>query len=247
MCKRTLPPVPKRPEEDPVISRRCGSPPTSLDLQPFFYTSLMTTIPAPGQVKPPKRKPQPVSQRLNDFYIKVCKNESDYQTLIRPDIPNGEPAKNYTHVDHDEEPIYKIPDLNPELPDSGLIVESALYSIMDRFNRTKQKFLENCPLGFTKDERRKFCLRLEYLEHDIDIDWKVFSEKVVDFSYDDLTLIDEFSCRHAIPPMEIVLEYWHSLYVSGSPKCLKSASKETVIDILRELRREQFLHQMGWD
>lgn len=270
----STPPTPQ-PRFRSLDNSSCGTPPTTLDECPFFFEemkiklckptlerkktiydqSFMPEFDAKAKLAVMRHKNKILankpSDRLSAFLKDVCQNESDYQALIQR--RNVEVTDDYQ-----TDAIYDIPRLNPATTTIPKVqVESTLYQIMDRIHKTQWRpfsqsrlnmcFVEICPFGMTQEDRCKFCLRLELLEHDQSMDWKIFAECVMNVSNDDLTLIDEFGARHAVPPVEIVLEHWYNLSQIDRRLCKETADLSSIIKVLKMKDRVQLIKEMGWE
>lgn len=266
----TLPPLHRG------LSRRCGQPPASLDTPPFFYDQLKQPVPVKSLQRAVTRQPtrfiyddeallreagietnreqyrrtvnhkmnlltkQP-SKRLSRFMYSVCRDEHEYQALIRND---ENPIDHYS-----QEAIYSVPKLT-EAKNSEESIEKTLYKILQRIQENKTCFIDtpdSCPLELTSDERKKFCLRLEFIDVDLlSGGWKEFASEIIRLDNDDLTLIDEFAAKYALPPVEVILEHWYNLALFDNERCRLPASKDTIKQVLRQMGKENLLHEMGW-
>lgn len=258
-----------------VVSRSCGLPPATLDEPPFFYDELTKPVPVntnpPGRVNPIMvgpaveidtklkavgigdadrdivyshrqaiRRMEP-SVRFNKF-IKSVYQDKQYETLFKRVTTSNDGLNDTYGV---EPSIYDIPLVDCPA-DNNESVEHTIHNILQRLRDKRHVFL-NKEFGLSMEEWEKFTLRLEFTETDMKSGgWKDFAVEVVLLEPDDLRLIDEVCARHGLSILVVMLEHWHYLHVLGSRKCLKEASKESIIFVLRKLSKRNLLDLLGW-
>lgn len=115
-------------------------------------------------------------------------------------------------------------------------VDNTLMMMLNRLPSYSDQNYRPCPLGMSRQEREKFCLRLDFTGNSVMIGrgWKLLAQKVIDIDTDDMSLIENFSYQYRYPVVEVLLEHWYKLYTLPSPKCLLPATRQTIIDILTQ-------------
>ena len=103
--------------------------------------------------------------------------------------------------------------------------------------------------GVSTEARETLCVRLDLAEPvDHKPGWQAFATKIMDISYDDITLFDECRCQYwyVINIMELVLYHWAKLYRLKSPKCLLTPEKDSIKNVLIQMEKIDLIHKLKW-